>query len=101
MDCRWKQILQHELSDLGYLIEADLKQTNASRQKTRCFPFFFLKKKQLIWHSLQVFPAITCQRTFLCDWIDKYGYFAHYVKLTILMRYGMEDTRVKTIVSCQ
>ena len=91
-------------SDIGYLIEVDLKYTDNIKEKTKNFPFCPENKKinpDKFGDYMKEFKPNTYTQTskLICDWSDKKNYLVHYRMLEFYVRYGMIVNKVHSIIS--
>ena len=91
-------------SDIGYLIEVDLKYPDNIKEKTKNFPFCPENKKinpdKFSDYMKEIKPD-TCIQTskLICDWSDKKNYLTHYRMLKFYIKHGMIVDKVHNIIS--
>ena len=91
-------------SDIGYLIEVDLKYPNSFKEKTKNFPFCPENKKispdKFSDYMKEVRPDAYVQSSkLICDQSDKKNYLTHYRMLKFYIRHGMIVDNVHSIIS--
>ena len=91
-------------SDIGYLIEVDLKYPNNIKEKTKNFPFCPENKKispdKFSDYMKEVRPDAYVQSSkLICDQFDKQNYLTHYRMLKFYIRHGMIVDKVHSIIS--
>ena len=91
-------------SDIGYLIEVDLKYPNNIKEKTKNFPFCPEDKKispdKFSDYMKEVRPDAYVQSSkLICDQSDKKNYLVHYRMLKFYLRHGMIVDKVHSIIS--
>ena len=91
-------------SDIGYLVEVDLKYPDDIKEKTKYFPFAPVNKKinpeNLNDYMNEIKPDTYVQSNkLICDWSDKKNYLTHYRMLKFYIRHGMIVEKVHNIIS--
>ena len=91
-------------SDIGYLIEVDLKYSDNIKEKTKNFPFAPVNKKinpdKFSDYMKEIKPDTYIQnKKLICDWSDKKIYLVQYRMLKFYIRHGMIVERVHNIIS--
>ena len=91
-------------SDIGYLIEVDLKYPDNIKEKTKKFPFAPVNKKNNPENFNDYMKAIkpdtyTQTKKLICDWSDKKNYLTHYRILKFYVRHGMIVDKIHNIFS--
>ena len=91
-------------SDIGCLIEADLKYPDNIKEKTKHFPFAPVNKKinpdNFIDYMKEIKPDTYIQTSkLICDWSDKENYLIHYRMLKYYIRHGMIVNKIHNIIS--
>ena len=91
-------------SDIGYLIEVDLKYPDNIKEKTKNFPFAPVNKKinpdNINDYMKKIKPDTYIQtKKLICDWSDKKNYLTHYRMLKFYVRHGMEVVKVHNTIS--
>ena len=91
-------------SDIGYLIEADLKYPDNIKEKTKLFPFAPVNKKinpdNFSDYMKEIKPDTYIQTSkLLCDWSDKENSLIHYSMLKFYIRHGMIVNKIHNIIS--
>ena len=81
-------------SDIGYLIEVDLKYSDNIKEKTKNFPFAPVNKKinpdKFSDYMKEIKPDTYIQnKKLISDWSDKKNYLVHYRMLKFYIRHGM------------
>ena len=103
-DVKLEDILNtHDDSDIGYLIEVDLKYPDNIKEKTKNFPFCPEKKinhDKFGDYMKEVKPDTYIQtKKLICDWSDKKNYLVHYRMLKFYIKHGMIIEKVHNIIS--
>ena len=93
-----------EDSNIGYLIEVDLKYPDNKKYKTQSFPFAPESKKFIPDDFNEYMKKIkpdtyTQTKKLICDWSDKKNYLIHYRMLKFYVRHGMEVVKLHTVIS--
>ena len=91
-------------SDIGYLIEVDIKYPDNIKGKTKNFPFAPVNKKinpeKFSGYMKEILPGTYTQnKKMICDWSDKKNYLTHYRMLKFYVTHGMEVVKVHNIIS--
>ena len=91
-------------SDIGYLIEVDLKYPDNIKEKTKYFPFAPVNKKinpkNFNEYMNEIKPdTYTQTKKLICDWSDKKNYLTHYRMLKFYIRHDMIVEKVHNIIS--
>ena len=91
-------------SDIGYLVEVDLKYPDDMKEKTKYFPFTPVNKKinpeNFNDYMNEIKPDTYVQSNkLICDWSDKENYLTHYRMLKFYIRHGMIVEKVHNIIS--
>ena len=91
-------------SDIGYVVEVDLKYPDNIKQKTKNFPFTPMNKKinpdKFNDYMKEIKPDTYIQTSkLICDWSDKKNYLVHYRMLKFFIRHGMIVGKVHTVIS--
>ena len=91
-------------SDIGYLIEVDLKYPDNIKEKTKNFPFAPMNKKinpdNFNDYMKEIKPDTYIQTSkLICDWSDKKNYLVHYRMLKFYIRHGMIVDKIHNIIS--
>ena len=91
-------------SDIGYLIEVDLKYPDNIKEKTKNFPFCPENKKIILDkfgdYMKEIKPDTYTQTSkLICDWSDRKNYLTHYRILKFYIRHGMIVDKVHSIKS--
>ena len=91
-------------SDIGYLIEVDLKHPDEIKEKTKNFPFAPVNKKTNPDNFNDFMTTIkletyTKTKKLICDWSVKKNYLIHYRMLNFYVRHGMRVDKVHNIKS--
>ena len=104
-DVKLEDILNHhDDSDIGYLIEVDLKYPDNIKEKTKNFPFCPENKKinpdKFCDYMKEIKPnSYTQTSKLICDWSDEKNYLVHYRMLKFYIRHGMIVNKVHSIIS--
>ena len=91
-------------SDIGYLIEADLKYPDNIKEKTKNSPFAPVNKKNdpetFNKYMKSIKPGnYTPSKKLICDCSDKKNYLCHYRMLKFYVRHGMIVDKIHNIIS--
>ena len=91
-------------SDIGYLIEVDLKYPDNIKEKTKNFPFCPENKKinpdKFGDYMKKIKPnTYTQTKKLICDFSDKKNYLVHYRMLKFYLRHGMIVDKIHNIIS--
>ena len=91
-------------SDIGYLIEVDLKYPNNIKEKTKNFPFCPENKKINSDNFNDYMKEIKTDTyiqsgKLICDWSDKKNYLVHHRMLKFYVRHGMIVDKVHNVIS--
>ena len=91
-------------SDIGYLVEVDLKYPDDIKEKTKYFPFAPVNKKinpdNFNDYMKEIKPdTYTPTSKLICDWSDKKNYLTHYRMLKFYIRHGMIVEKVHNVIS--
>ena len=91
-------------SDIGYLIEVDLKYPDNIKEKTKNFPFCpenkTINPDKFGYYMKEIKPDTYTQTSkLICDWSDKKNYLVHYRMLKFYIRHGMVVNKVHSIIS--
>ena len=91
-------------SDIGYLIEVDLKYPDNIKEKTKNSPFCPENKKinpdKFSDYMKEIKPDTYIQTSkLICDWSDKKNYLTHYRMLKFYIKHGMIVDKVHNIIS--
>ena len=91
-------------SEIGYILEIDLKYPDNIKQKTKYFPFCPENKKinpnKYNEYMNSIKPEnYTKSKKLICDWTDKKKYLIHYRMLKFYVRHGMIVEKIHEIIS--
>ena len=91
-------------SDIGYLIEVDLKYPDSIKEKTKNFRFAPVNKKinpdDFNDYMKEIRSDTYVQSSkLICDWSGKRNYLVHYRMLKFYIRHGMIVEKVDEIIS--
>ena len=91
-------------SDIGYILEVDLKYPDNTKEKTKNFPFCPENKKndpdKYKDYTKKIKPKnYTKSKKLICDWTDKKKYLIHCRMLKFYVRHGMVVEKIHEITS--
>ena len=94
----------HDDSDIGYIIEVNIKYLDNIEEKTKNFPFAPVKKifnlDNFNDYVKEIKPdAYTQTKNLIFDWSEKKNYLVHYRILKSYVRHGMIVDKVHNIIS--
>ena len=91
-------------SDIGFIVEVDLKYPDNIKQKTKNFPFAPENKKinpdNFNDYMKEIKPDVYIQtKKLICDFSNKKNYLIHYRMLKFYIRHGMLVDKIHNIIS--